>query len=104
MSSGAGNSNELFRFMSGHRGRPPNNEARFGTSLAHRCPANYHMTSAQPKKQFPNRSYLSPTAFEQTPGMIIANSAPNLDGVVQTCSQHPPAWNDRMPTLGGFAF
>lgn len=47
-----------------------------GTSLAPRASANYHMTKNQTLRLAINRSYRSPTAFEQKSSMIFSNSAP----------------------------
>ncbi|TYC61425.1 hypothetical protein ETQ85_01785 [Zoogloea oleivorans] len=52
------------------------NNSLTGTSLAPRISANYHMTEFQTWRLAVNRSYRSPSAFEQKSSMIFANSAP----------------------------
>lgn len=53
-----------------------------GTSLAPRASANYHMTEDQTLRLAINRSYRSPTAFEQKSSMIFSNSAPVVTPVM----------------------
>jgi iron complex outermembrane recepter protein len=52
------------------------NNSLSGTSLAPRISANYHMTKNQTWRLAVNRSYRSPSAFEQKSSMVFANSAP----------------------------
>lgn len=53
-----------------------------GTSLAPRASANYHMTENQTLRLAINRSYRSPTAFEQKSSMIFSSAAPIVTPVV----------------------